>query len=191
MRAAGNIVFRLEEDDVRFESLRIANNQDLERAAGEHLFRGAPIIDTWYPMAIEPMRDADNVAGEKRVGDCTVLYGTKPAFSAKAVDFLIDLLAPNGELLPMDFLGEPWFGFNVTTVVDVLDHDLSQIDFFPGTMRAVYVRRYAFVPAAIKHPIFKIPEYLSVTLVTEEFKNAVLAARLGGLAFKEVWRHGR
>jgi hypothetical protein len=140
-------------------------------------------------MTIEPYRDEDNLAGEKPVGDCTVIIGTTPVFSPKAVELLIDLLEPNGELLPMDFLGETWFGYNVTTVLDALDHSKSQLEFFPGsTDRAMIIDRYAFVAAAITSPIFKIPEMLSVALVTDEFVNAVNAARLKGLAFPELWR---
>ena len=191
MSAPGKTVFELNEDDANFTGLHIANDHDIKRAVREHRFRGATIVDTWRPMAIAPVRDASYLTNRKPVGDCSVIYGTIPVFSAKAADCLINFLAPNGELLPMDFLGEEWFGFNVTTVVDVLDHSCSQVVYFPGTSRAMLIDRYAFVPGSIQHAIFKIPEDLSVTLVTEEFMNAVLAARLGGLAFKKVWSLGR
>ena len=185
----GTAVFKLAEDENHFESLFIANEKDIQRIAKEHRFHGIPIRKTWLPMAIEPVRDAGSMAGEKPVGDCSILYGTMPVFSASAADCLIDLLAPNGELLPMDFLGEPWLAFNVTTIVDVLERSRSELVFFPGTARVMHIDRYAFVPGAIHHAIFKIPERLAVTLVTEEFKNAVLATKLGGLVFREVWRH--
>jgi hypothetical protein len=181
-------VFKLSDDDGGFDTLHIPGDADLERSVGEHQFLGVPIGETWSPMAIEPFRDEDYLAGEKPLGDCTMLGATKPVFSPKAVELLIDLLEPNGELLPMEFLGETWFGYNITTVLDALDRARSQLAFYPGTDEVLNVERYVFISSAITSPIFKIPEMLSVALVTEEFVNAVSAARLKGLAFPELWR---
>jgi hypothetical protein len=161
----------------------------MDRSISEHRFLGLPIGATWQPMSIEPFRDEENLAGEKPLGDCTVIMATKPVFSPRAVELLIDLLEPNGELLPMDLLGETWFGYNVTSLLVALDRSNSQLEFFPGsTDRAMIIDRYAFVPAAITSPIFKVPEMLTPALVTEEFVSAVAAARLTGLAFPELWR---
>jgi hypothetical protein len=181
-------VLKLAADDERFDDLWIPGDADIRRSISEHKFEGLPIAVTWQPMTIEPLRDEHNPAGEKPVGDCTLVGSDVPVFSPKAVELLIDLLEPNGELLPMDFLGETWFGYNITTVLRALDRTKSQVEYFPGTDRAMFIDRWAFVPGAITSPIFKVPEKLTVALVTDEFVNAVNAARLKGLAFPELWR---
>jgi hypothetical protein len=55
---------------------------------------------------------------------------TVPAFNRRAVDALRDFLEPNGELLPLVSSVGEYYAYNITTVVDCLDHERSEIEWF-------------------------------------------------------------
>ncbi len=56
-----------------------------------------------------------------------------PAFSERAVDCLKEFLEPNGELLPLEHPAGKFFAFNCLRVVDILDQDKSNVEWFSST----------------------------------------------------------
>ncbi|MFC7615670.1 hypothetical protein ACFQV2_21405 [Actinokineospora soli] len=98
---------------------------------------------------------------------------------------LAPLLEPWGELLPLDCPDAELHLFHALAVLDALDEDRSDIvKFDDGTVLAV--DSYAFRPAAVTAPVFKVPQLLRGPLfVDERFADA--AAGLAGTDFVEVW----
>jgi hypothetical protein len=147
---------------------------------------GKSMAPQWVPFTVAPVGDRD----QRRLplGACAMLDGSIPIFSSQAAAALKPLLAPNGELLAVRLLDQQWYAFNVTTVIDAIDHERAVLQYFPGTNRAFMIERYAFHAEAITNAIFKIPQMPVPNYVTDEFKSLFQAEALTGFDFKEVWR---
>jgi hypothetical protein len=115
--------------------------------------------------------------------------GTLPAFSKRACDALMDLLKPNGELLPLEYERGEYFFYNVTTVIDALDISKSKCRFWcdPPTT-AAGISYFAFHEEKLaRAPIFRIIEKPIYTLVTNEFVDRVSECGLNGFEFNKIW----
>lgn len=109
-----------------------------------------------------------------------------PTFSQRAVDALGSVLRAHGELAPID-MDEPvqYFGFNPTTIVDVLDEARSEIVRFRDG-RVLAVERHVLVESVVNLPaIFKIPQTRrNTTYVSQEFVRSVQQRGLTGFRFE-------
>lgn len=114
-------------------------------------------------------------------------FATVPTFSARAADSLHECLSSSGELLPLSSNSGHYFAFNVTTVLEVLDQNRSELERFP-TGEVMLVRRYAFFEERLRAAtIFKVPELLrSLVFVTEPFRDRVLERSLKGFRFEPL-----
>ena len=105
----------------------------------------------------------------------------------KAVAALEDLCLQSGELLPLICEDADLFAWNVTTVVDAMDHEKSHI------MRhkdgsVMWVRQFSFRPEVIESLVaFRIPELRTSIFVGPAFVNRANEAKLTGALFNEVW----
>lgn len=108
-----------------------------------------------------------------------------PTFSEHAIEVLGPLLSEHGEFAAID-LDEPvrYFGFNPTTVVDILDESRSEIARF-SSGRVMAVDRYVLLESvASLPPIFKIPQTRrNTTYVNEAFVQRVRETGLTGFRF--------
>jgi hypothetical protein len=112
-----------------------------------------------------------------------------PCFSKRACEALGDLLAGNGELLPVDTISGEYFIFHVTKVIDLLDLEKSDIKFRHEHPKiALEVERFVIRQGIeIDAPIFKIPQLVREAFVTDEFYNRVLEAKLNGFCFYRAY----
>lgn len=111
-----------------------------------------------------------------------------PAFSMNAVNALGDLLEPYGELLRLDASIGEYFAYNVTSIIDVLDEDKSEITWGYNDLYASRIIRHEFHSAELQNcPIFRIPQSLNDYYVTEIFVERVRANQLQGFDLSLVW----
>jgi hypothetical protein len=111
-----------------------------------------------------------------------------PAFSARAVEALRDLLEPNGELLPFPTPIGEYYAFNLTTVADVLDTRRSQILWLKEPIKAMEILSYEFIAEKLQSfSIFRIPEQVAPEYVTNSFVDRAAARGLRGFSFQLVW----
>lgn len=112
-----------------------------------------------------------------------------PAFSRRAVDVLYDFLEPNGELLPLISTVGEYYAYNVTTVVDILDHDRSEIQWANEKhVTAIEIARYeCFAKKMAELSIFRIVEKPSTTYVSQMFVDRVREHELQGFHFVKLW----
>lgn len=147
-------------------------------------FDGRSLASNWTPVQMEAA-DQDDSSAE--LGDYALL-GTVPVFSVAAVDALLDLLKPNGELLPVRYARKEYMAYNVTRVIDALDEHQSTIVRFT-TGRIMSITKYVFDQRLIMNvPIFKIPQLpLAYVFVSDTFVNRVQEKRLTGFSFRPTW----
>jgi hypothetical protein len=171
---------------VREESLRGKRSLQADFMPDNVLAQGrdwtvTPLIPRWIPQ---------HVSG--RVGpfnDYPCISLTIPVFSHRAVDALRDLLEPNGELLPLvSSLGE-YYAYNATTVVDIIDHDRSNVQWANEKhVTAFEVLRYECLPEKMNSlSIFRIVEKPSTTYVSQAFVDRVQQHELQGFHFIKLW----
>ncbi|MFT3777554.1 MAG: hypothetical protein QM772_04610 [Ottowia sp.] len=108
-----------------------------------------------------------------------------PTFSERAIMTLGPLLSEYGEFAPIE-LDEPilYFGFNPTTIVDILDESRSEIVRF-SSGRVMAVDKYVLLDSVVElPPIFKIPQTRrNTTYVNEAFVTKVRDTGLTGFRF--------
>ncbi len=121
-------------------------------------------------------------------GDTPAFDPTIPVFNRKALNALVDLLKPNGQLLPITCEGEEYFLFNVTRLVDALDEDNCDLERFDDG-RIMDVDRYAFFMEKLRgETLFKLrQDPLGSVYVTDPFVQRVLETGLRGFRFPLVW----
>jgi hypothetical protein len=111
---------------------------------------------------------------------------------------LRDLLEMAGELLPLQYKGDPYTLLNFTECMDCLDHKNTEWVLGKTTGAKINVKRYVFMPNRLpESSIFKIPERPSSIFVAagrfdpdDEFKHVVEKEKLEGLLFEEVSSDG-
>lgn len=115
--------------------------------------------------------------------------GMLPAFSRRACDALRDFLEPNGELLPLDSDVGEFYLYNITRVVDALDFEKSDGDFFDDERaRAVSIDHFVFHEKKLAGlSIFRIYEWPMGTIVAEEFAQRCHEHGLNGFNFVKLW----
>ena len=150
-------------------------------------FNGKPLAAEWRPLRVEIMdEDTGDVLPQS---DCPLLFTGAPALSRRAAEILKPFLARNGELLPLDFGTEEYFVFNVTSVVDALDEEASEIVRFPDGKKVMDIKRFTFIPSRLEGvDLFKLSQQpLGGVFVTDGFVQAVRQAGLLGFHFEWLW----
>ena len=149
-------------------------------------FEGTPRGSS-YPVPIGVRNREGDKARSEVLADFTHMgLDPIPTFSQRAVDALGDALREHGELAPIQ-MDEPvqYYGFNPTTIVNVLDERTSQIKRFSdgGVMR---VERHELLDSVTNlPPIFKIPQTRrNTTYVNELFVRLVEDHGLTGFRFE-------
>ena len=175
------IVFQLKRDVARYLWLTFSHEDDFF-VLGE--LDGRAVAPSWRPRAVRwPGRG--NAPRQVR-GDFLTL-GAAPVFSERAVDALLDLLVPAGELLPLACRDGRYYLYNVTQVLDALDERRSELRRFQtcGLLRVV---RPEFRPEALRGAmVFKVPQLRGAVYVTSLFVRRVAEAGLTGFKFPPLW----
>ena len=174
-------VYILDADANKYRGIYYTNEDDIVEF--NRRFNGAPIKRSWTgkeKFSFVPRRLPK--------GDTPSLSSHIPVFNAKAVNMLADFLEPNGELLPIACDGEKFFLFNVTTVVDALDENSSELKLF-NSGGIMSIERHSFTQEKlIGVTVFKLPQrVLGWAYVTDPFVDKVKVAKLKGFKFRLVW----
>ena len=175
-------VFILKADANNFQTLVTA---DREMMKEYKRFNGSEIEKLDSSWCAEIYQGED-----KPSSDFPSLASHIPVFNQTAIVALEGLLESNGEFFPLCCLGcdKSLKAFNVTTVVDALDADNSEIKRFKSSGRVMRINKYQFDADKLGQSIFKLPETpLMSVFVTDEFVAQVKKSELTGFLFEEVW----
>ena len=176
-------VFRLERDPK--EHFDFALVDEVADRAIWNGFNGAPLAAQWRAPMITAV-DVNDVEAEP--GDYAVL-GSIPVFSLRALDALLDLIRPNGELLPLRYRGTEYFAYNVTRVIPALDEAESSIIRFPNSEVVMSIAEYAFRPEIVgTSAVFKIPQLpKAFVFITDSFVERAKSKHLTGFSYPRLW----
>jgi hypothetical protein len=170
-------VYHLKPETEGYQSLALASEE--ERPKIEDRFDTTPIGAEWSAPVVKVIYEED------RPTDFATLAAI-PAFGARAVDALGDLLREHGELLEVE--GVEFRVFNVTAAPDALDEDRSEVKRFRSSGRILRILRYELRPEMLSGvSIFKLPQQpRSRVYVTDSFVERVTEAGLVGFDLSEV-----
>lgn len=178
-------VFLLQADSDHYQTLVPKNEDDFDLI---YKINGVEIGGNWRPFMVEPLiesQDEENLPS----GDFTLMTTSAlPVFSNKSVNALREKLLSNGELLPVVTDRETYFVYNITTLVDALDIQKCDAEYFTNG-KLMVVRTYSFFYEKLRGlVIFKVPQFpLGPVFVTDEFVKQVERQDLKGFKFKSVW----
>jgi hypothetical protein len=146
-------------------------------------FRGEPMAAEWRRI---PMARLERAGATLGVPDFPLIPGPVRAIGPRAAQLLDPLIVDHVELLPLETEVGEYYAINVLTILDVLDEERSEGDWFaPG--RGIVIRKWVLREGEVDlPPIFKIPQEHR-TYITEEFVDAVREHGLTGLDPKLVW----
>lgn len=158
-----------------------ATDQRVPEQLSDRVPVGIPVGGDWVPL-----RGYVRMIPGLREGDFP--YWVDPVFSERARDGLHDLLDPFGEWLPLETTGgASFFIFNVTTVIDCVDHEKSR---FSRTSegKGYAPRRVAFNGQRVDANCFRVPEGLTPSFYMLDIVVARISElRLTGPAPLEIW----
>lgn len=141
-------------------------------------FVGRSMAESWVP----PRFELTHKSGRPK--DFISWELTVPVVSARAKQCLAELCAGSVEFLPLGQIkGADYFAINVLAVLDVLDEQRSDADYFSGKMVALRKAEFRVLPPGIP-PIFKVPQWSSV-YVRRPFAETVVANKLTGAIFAD------
>lgn len=174
-------VYQLRAEADHYRPLTVARDDDFRKLSALH---DEPAPPTWVPVKVEWLDEGDSL--QKPVADFPS-FGGVPAFSYRAVNALRDLLEPNGVILPLQTSSEGLFAYKVTSEVDALDEEGSELMRF-SSGRIMGVQRFAFFADRIDEvQIFKVPQLRAHVFVTHVFAERVRRSGLTGFVLEEVW----
>lgn len=151
---------------------------------------GAPRALEWEAPVVTLIRDVDD--GQLRPADTPWLGQHALVFRDQIVDQARHALASAGEFLQLtpDGGGAPLWLFNVTTVLNALDLEASELDRFPSSGRVMRVRRHVFRPDVVDTvAAFKVPEVRTLFL-SDGAVAALSQPPMAGLRFELVSERG-
>lgn len=166
-----------------FECVNMVDDEDYEVL---NRFDGSLLASVWKPLRVRRVR-ADHRQGFK-ASDFPWLGSHALVFRSTAVESLGDILRTCGELLPLvDEGGVPLFVLNAQ-VIPALNVSESDIEYFPGSTRIMYVAHPKFHPERICGvDLFRTGYRGAPTYVSNHFVERVKASHLKGLDFTLVW----
>jgi hypothetical protein len=150
---------------------------------------GAPVAWKWKPIRVRVLREKKR-DWRRPVSDTPSIGLAIPVLSEHAVGCLRHLLAPHGEFLPLACDEGVYFLYNVTTVLDALDIDHSDVIFFDDeSSRIMRIKTYAFIPDVVRGvDAFKLLDReKSDVFLSERVKLAAESCGLKGFDFQLVW----
>lgn len=140
------------------------------------------LASMWVPPKV--------IGGVTPFNDFPGLNFIYPVFSERACKALRPVLEANGELLPLDSdTAQKYYFYNITTIVNALDHANSVAEFSSDPPTSTkWIDYFAFHEEKLRGlSIFRLREYSSEVMVTDEFVRQVEAAGLHGLSFTKIW----
>ncbi len=149
-------------------------------------FDGRSLISGWEPLEYTKYKAHKDLP----LSDKPSAGPNFPIVSLKAVKYLKEVLGENVEILPVYIDEQEFFLINKLEVLDCLDYEKSEIEYFSGEpKRIMEIVKYSFIEQKLKGKnIFRIKEQKKTgPFVTDKFKEAVEKSGLEGFEFREVW----
>ncbi len=161
------------------------NDADFEVFRG---FDGTRRRRGWTPILVKLIR-LDDQGKIRAESDFPWLGEHAPVMTRRASELLQDVLAGDGELLPLACDDADLRVLNVLRVIDALDVARSDVVRFPSTGRIMTVKAHVFRPNGLRGvKVFKVPELLrGTTFVTDEIVDLVDRSDLKGVGFRLLW----
>ena len=147
--------------------------------------RWDPVRDRWTPPPITWLPETIG----REICDIPQFRSTMWCLNARAVDALRDMLERAGEVLPLEGLGGSFSAFNCLERYDALDRQAFETILTRDRSYSIASTRKSvpLVRARIgDSDIFKIPEAVSQTFVSERFRLTYEKAGLTGLEFYQT-----
>ena len=156
-------------------------------------FDGRSLINRWSEPVFEWYKgendDRKLPIQKYGKGDIQGYQSHIPLLSSKSVDCLGEILSKSGEILKIKLLDEDYFLYNITSVINALDLEHSEVKYFRDSDRIMRIKKYEFKENMLKGiNIFKLQGAKYKTpFVTEKFIAAVEECGLEGFKFRLVW----
>lgn len=159
-------------------------------ADGDRLTKlaGAVRVGAWIPIRMSLLLEDE---GKKlQPADTPWLGRHVLVLKQSAIDVLGDLLARDGEVLPLDCSETPLYLWNVVNVIDALDVERSEIVRFRSSDRIMRIERHVFRPDVLAGQLaFRIPgEQDHAIFLSDEFVLRASKHHLRGLGFRLLWQ---
>ncbi|WP_268627773.1 imm11 family protein [Paenibacillus alvei] len=129
------------------------------------------------------------VTKKGRYQDFPILSGGNVVFNQKSMDKLGDLLINNAQILDVN-VNKSDIDLKIVHVLhllDAVDYNRSIPHRTLGGIVNGFNKLIFNEEAITSHDIFKIPELFSSVFVSDKFRDTVLASKLKGFEFYEVW----
>lgn len=117
------------------------------------------------------------------ISDFSMLGGLIPVVDKRVLDAILPIVKEGSiELLPVKVDMKDLFAINVLyTDSNILNKKKSRIDYY-SDKSIMFINEYVF-NNIVPHSIFKIPQLLTHTFVSGEFKNVIEKEKLTGVEF--------
>ncbi len=149
----------------------------------DELLKGKPIND-WKSFEVETETEG------KHTGFASFTGGSS-LWRKDIVDLVMPLIGHQVQILPVQHLKYDYYAINILNIVDVINHgqSISERNEILDLLR--YYEVYVFdqnrwMLSGQPH-IFRIPESIHTTLVTEDFVNTILENEIEGIFFELLY----
>lgn len=125
---------------------------------------------------------------DKPVGDVSSISTSSYIINEKAYKVLYPYLKKHSQIFQLKNEDNIFYVVNVTDIIDCIDYDQSEIEYFSSSNRVMDIEKYVFKKEKLKNAtIFKLPEFpKGISYVTENFKKVVEENNIKGFKFKEL-----
>ena len=147
---------------------------------------GRLLLPGWVPPVVR-LCPADEAAASRH-SDFPFFASWTVIMRSRAQSVVAEMCDCSGEWLPLNSEdGVTLHALNVTRVLDALDTDSSDVMYFPGTSRIMFVKKASFKESVIRGvDVFRLPGVSSDVYVSEKFVQAVKTAKLRGIQFRSA-----
>lgn len=175
-------IWELELDYDKYDNLKPVVKWSWEETRS---FDGREKVSTWEPIEVERLEPEKGLD----LADNMWLSTPVPAFSDKAKQLVEGLLGDTVEFLPTISKEGTFWLVNVTTVLNCVDYEKSEIVRFPFSERIMDIPRFVFREEVVKGvDMFKIKDKpLRFPFVSDRFKELVESSGLTGFGFRLLW----
>lgn len=178
-------IWDLQEDVNIYEHLTLVDGGTEKWNEFTDMFRGRHLSSNYQKLKLKLIEHG----GKLKRGDMPYLSPGVPVFSVKAIDALKDYLNNNAEIMEVECDISDFKIINIINVISCLDHERSEIKYYPNSERIMRIKKYFFNKEKVaKEHIFKIIEQpRAIIFVSDDFRNRVIESGLEGFKFVEIW----
>ena len=173
--------WKLGTDVENFQCLKEFPNFEFE----DSKFDGRSKINDWHELELVIRFPKDDLP----LGDMAGWELDIPIISNAAKKVIEKNCTDKVEFLPMNKEGEKWWILNSTELLDCIDYEKSEIEFFESSGRIMLIEKYAFIKEKVKgHNLFKLKDYpIDSPIITDVLKDVIEKNGFIGFEFELIW----